>query len=518
MDSSTITSKTLAQQPKLAIPTQTQDTTPYQNIIDGALTGLPDVQGKVDSAQRTSDALLANLAKNSGETINKEQYSQDQQNLAGVTDRQKELDALNAQFTDLGAQIKGLSRASQAVPLQVQENAVGNGVTTRVAQGQTEAELRKNAIKALSLASESDILGAQVTNSTSRLERAKENAQKAVDLKYKPIEAEIARVKDLLELNKTYILDPAEKKLLEKQTVALNERARLIQEKVEEEKTNNDLIINAQSQLAPPEVIARAKAVIDNGGKTKDVVMSLGKYAGEYQQALHLQEQIKTSKLNQSLIGENILQTRLENAKKTIENATLINSSNPEVKKEAVLETLTSTVNLIDGIKTSGGMSGAVGVYGVSRWTPFTVDKAEQKDFIASVSQLADQKTIETLLSLKQAGGTLGALSEGEREMLKNASTKINNWAIREDGKPDGKVIGYEIDEKSFSDELGKLRKATNSAIVRSGGVEIPDASVPNKFQQSLGMQNVGVVAGAGIINKANDDGTFDYKLPTKTK
>lgn len=513
----TITSSTLQTDPKIVVPAPTQDQTPYESIIKGALTGLPTVQAQVDQATKDNESLLSGLVSNSRELTGKESFSQDQQNLAGVQDRKKELDALNAQFTDLGAQITSLSRSNSGVPLAIQEKNRGTGATDAGVAPQSAGELRKNAIKALTLASQADVLGAQITNTESRLTRAKEQAQQAVDLKYKPIEAEITRLKDLLELNKNYILDPAEKKLAEKQTIALNERARVIAEKKVEEKTNNDLIINAQSQLAPPDVIERANAVIKNGGKTKDVVMALGKYAGEYQQALMLQEQIKSSKLNQELTRENILQTRLENSKKAIENAVLKASSSPEsasVKKEAVLETLTSTVNLIDGIRTSGGMSGTVGAYGVSRWTPFSIDKAEQKDFIASVSQLADQKTIETLLSLKQAGGTLGALSEGEREMLKNAATKINNWAIREDNKPEGKVLGYEIDEKSFNDELDKLRKATNNAIVRSGGAEIADTTKPNKFQQSMGITSTQPFQGSSIISGTSSDGTFKFEIP----
>lgn len=506
----TITSTTLQPEPKLVVPAPVQDKTPYENIINGALTGLPTVQAQVDQANKDSENLLSGLLSNSRELTGKEQYSQDQQNLAGVEDRTKELDALNAQFTDLGAQIKGLSRESLAVPLKVQEDAVGQGVTTRVAQGQTEAEQRKNAIKALTLASEADILGARVTNAESRLTRAKEKAQKAVDLKYKPIEAEVTRLKELLDLNKKYILDPAEKKLAEKQAIALNERERILKEKKEEEKTNNDLIINAQSQLAPPDVIERARTVMANGGTTRDVVMSLGKYAGEYQQAIMLQEQIKTNRLNQAKIIQETEQTRLENLKKSIENVSL----SPEAKKAGAVETLTNTIKLIDGIRTSPGMTATVGAYGLSRWTPLSVDKAEQKDFLASVAQLADQKTIETLLSLKNAGGTLGALSEGEREMLKNAATKINNWAIREDDKPDGKIIGYEIDETHFNEELDKLRTISNAAIVRAGGAEIPDETKPNKFQQSLGITSTQPFQGSSIISGTSSDGTFKFEIP----
>lgn len=281
-DITTITSDTLKQDPKMAVPAPTQDQTPYESIINGALTSLPTVTSQVDQANKDNESILTKLVASSGDIANKEVFSQNQQELAGVNARKKELDDLDAQFTDLGAQIKGLGRERSAIPLKVQDEATGTGTTTRVAQGQTEAELRKNAIKALSLASEADVLGAQVTNAESRLTRAKENAQLAVDLKYKPIEAEVTRLKDMLELNTKYILNPAEKKLAEKQKVALDERARLLADKKQDEKDNRDLMINANSQGAPASVIANAKAMIAKGAKPADVASVLGVYSGDY--------------------------------------------------------------------------------------------------------------------------------------------------------------------------------------------------------------------------------------------
>jgi len=281
-DITTITSDTLKQDPKMAVPAPTQDQTPYESIINGALTSLPTVTSQVNQATKDNESILTKLVASSGDIANKEVYSQNQLELAGVNARKKELDDLDAQFTDLGAQIKGLGRANSAVPLKVQEDAVGTGTTTRVAQGQTEAELRKNAIKALALASEADVLGAQVTNAENRLTRAKENAQLAVDLKYKPIEAEVTRLKDMLELNTKYILNPAEKKLAEKQKIALDERARIIADKKQDEKDNRDLMINANSQGAPASVIANAKAMIAKGAKPSDVASVLGVYSGDY--------------------------------------------------------------------------------------------------------------------------------------------------------------------------------------------------------------------------------------------
>lgn len=282
LDTSTISSSLLKEEPKLVVPSPTQDQTPYESIISGALTSLPSVQGQVDQATKDSEAILGRIVRNTGEEANKEVFSQAQQDLAGVNARKQELDALNASFSDLGAQIKGLGRMQSAVPLKIQEQNLGTGATDAGVAPQTAGELRKNAIRALTLASEADVLGSQITNAESRLTRAKEQAQLAVDLKYKPIEAETARLKELLQLNKDYILDPAEKKRTEAMTIALNERERLLAEKKVNEKDNTELMINANAQGAPKAIIDQARKMVANGAKASEVASVLGVYAGDY--------------------------------------------------------------------------------------------------------------------------------------------------------------------------------------------------------------------------------------------
>ena len=133
-------------------------------------------------------------------------------------------------------------------------------------------------------------------------------------------------------------------------------------------------------------------------------------------------------------------------------------------------ETLQNKLNLIDGLITSPGMGGSVGAYGISRFTPFTADKAERQNFAAGVMQLISQDTLDTLLNLKAQGGTLGALSDQERQTLQSAATKIGSWIQRDkNGNPTGK---FEISESFFKDELNKLRTLTQSALERAQGTQ----------------------------------------------
>jgi surface antigen len=115
------------------------------------------------------------------------------------------------------------------------------------------------------------------------------------------------------------------------------------------------------------------------------------------------------------------------------------------------------------------GMSATVGPYWFSRMTPFSIDKAAQQEFIASVEQLVQQETIDKLIQSKAAGATYGALSDGEREMLAKAASKIGSWRITKDGK----VTGYAISEDAMKRELQTIRDLAQKARDRILGDSI---------------------------------------------
>jgi murein DD-endopeptidase MepM/ murein hydrolase activator NlpD len=126
------------------------------------------------------------------------------------------------------------------------------------------------------------------------------------------------------------------------------------------------------------------------------------------------------------------------------------------------LATLKDKQIAIENLKTSSGKSKAVGAYGLARWTPTKIDKADVQDFIAGVNNLISKDTLDTLINLKQAGGTLGALSDQERIMLQNAASKISSWAKKDEV---GNTMYYNISEELFDKELDRLKMLTDRAI-----------------------------------------------------
>jgi hypothetical protein len=142
-----------------------------------------------------------------------------------------------------------------------------------------------------------------------------------------------------------------------------------------------------------------------------------------------------------------------------------------------------TAITLLEGSK---GMAGTVGAYGISRWTPLTIDKSQKQDFIAGVKNLVSQDTLDTLLELKKAGGTLGAISEKELDILQSAASKINNWAITD---KNGKVTGYEIGEKEFRAELDRIKKSAQKIVDAYNGedyIDTVDNTLKSNFTSNI--------------------------------
>lgn len=94
------------------------------------------------------------------------------------------LPALNETVTDLGSQLDGLKNEAQAIPLQLQQDATGRGITAASLGVQQTSRLRTNAIAALGV---STLLSA----ATGRVATAQAQADKMVSQKYDPIQSQI---------------------------------------------------------------------------------------------------------------------------------------------------------------------------------------------------------------------------------------------------------------------------------------------------------------------------------------
>ena len=145
----------------------------------------------------------------------------------------------------------------------------------------------------------------------------------------------------------------------------------------------------------------------------------------------------------------------------------------------AKIEALEETITNQDYVLTSEDISAAVGPNMFARmslfgWKDLT---GKTQSYIAAVEQLTSTLTMDTLINLKERGGTLGALSDREALMLSSAATKIGTWRIM--NKKD-KVTGYNINEKSFIKEVTTLQRLTNTALDRARGTSVEETDSDN--------------------------------------
>lgn len=157
-------------------------------------------------------------------------------------------------------------------------------------------------------------------------------------------------------------------------------------------------------------------------------------------------------------------------------------------------------INTVDTLKTDKGMTRAVGVYGIGRWTPFTADKSAVNSFIASVEQLRGRLTMDALISAKASGATFGALSNEELKMLQSSASRLSTWARNSDGealKEGDAVAFYEVSEKEFKKELDKISNYAKLDYLKKGG----DPATVNAIQKN----------GKWLVK--NSDGTYQ-ELP----
>lgn len=147
--------------------------------------------------------------------------------------------------------------------------------------------------------------------------------------------------------------------------------------------------------------------------------------------------------------------------------------NNPNVnevaEKEARADEIATKITNIGNLKTHSGLNSAVGAVGLGRVG--IVDAFGAKDeFIGKVEQLISQEFLDKLIDTKGKGATFGALTKPEQDALTAAATAIGFWRVTDDN---GKVVGYDIDETSFKEELGTLLTLAQKAESQERGYDV---------------------------------------------
>lgn len=280
-NSQAIAASSIAPVTPLTIPAAPNDTTDYSQYVPATLTTLSnDLQSLNNQAKQAQDTQVSS-AQNQLDIMSiltgKTSDLQTAQEQSGVNRESANLTKYAEELANLNAQASALNREAQAIPIQLQQESQGRGRTEAGAAPLQASRLRENALKALSIGQQADITAAAATGSQLRLNAAKEKAQQIVDLKYKPLEDQLAIKKQQYELNKD-ILSSIDKKRTEALNAAIKREETMLAEKKANEKAVSDLIVNASSQGAPQDIVNRAK----NAKTPSEAAAILGQYAGDY--------------------------------------------------------------------------------------------------------------------------------------------------------------------------------------------------------------------------------------------
>ena len=112
-------------------------------------------------------------------------------------------------------------------------------------------------------------------------------------------------------------------------------------------------------------------------------------------------------------------------------------------------------------LKSHPGIGQSVGATKFSRIkNPFAL--SEKVEFISGVEQLISGLSLESLIEAKSRGATFGALSDTEMKILSSAATKVADWRITD---RNGEVKGYKVDESALKNELDNITKVFTRAL-----------------------------------------------------
>ena len=223
----TITSDSLASEP--AVDFQSPQNSPIFPV-DRLDSATPPMQ--LTEPEKKADDLTTQLQELQNRLIGQSAFQAEQETAAGIPELRKTQ-------TDLSARLKTIQNEASAIPLQLQQEATGRGITTGGLRPIQTAALRNNAIQALGISS---LLEASRGNLTT----AQDLADRAVAQKFDPIKEEIAvKMANLNLILKSPTYSLADKNRAQNQLDIQNAKKRQIEKEETDQKKIFDIATTA---------------------------------------------------------------------------------------------------------------------------------------------------------------------------------------------------------------------------------------------------------------------------------
>jgi hypothetical protein len=466
-----MTVDSLQSTPQVKVPQQTvQDTTATgviastQPSVQVAQDQYKQVQQATGTEAQDANQALQKLALNVfGQKADVQANQVNLENQAGLQEQQKVLGEINT------------SIANEQVALRNEQEKIRQGYGT-----EAQKQISQNTLN--------DTYGRRLADLAIRQSAAnqnitaiRENADRQTKLLTAPLDTKIAYLSTFGKDNVDFLSKEQQNKLA------------FITNNLESQKKDIETLQNAKTQMITE--------IANNGGgtnqelirqiqnaKTAGEVTTLGAnsgYIGKEQRLNNaLDRQYKQAQIGK--IYQDMAETRATaEAKKA--GLTLTPVSAARIQQEVSnINDLTKSKGIQTAVGTSilsrspsgiGGVIGKalsiVGAGGLVRDAQLKLS-GDTQNFIAGVEQLKEQATLDKLTEAKASGATFGALSDGERQTLAAAASKLGTWTIKDS---DGATVGYNTTEKNIKNELDTINNFKKLDYIYRGG-NIADVGV----------------------------------------
>lgn len=422
-----------------------------------------------------------------------------QSELRATEEEEADIVGLTKTQQDLQSRLKAIQNEALAIPLQLQQEAEGRGITKAGLAPIQTGRLRTNAIQALGTAS---LLEASRGNLTLALDLV----DRAVAQKYDPIREQIAVARANLDL------------ILESPAFTLAEKNRAIAQKdiqdakasaIAKQEANDKAISNyaieavrfgadaeqakyIQESQTPEQALQRASSFLGREfaeeQKAKQFTrtlqemnynLSVDKFNEDIRQ-FGEQQALELWKIDQAQIQENIEKLAEQGEEQKVQSLIADSLKLKLDSYDRLKNPETGTQHKGMAVRVGPSKQAREGTFIGIPFTKFALGSGLQsqyieltgagQEFAGIVHQLTSRATLDELINVKAQGATFGALQKAELDKLEESASKINDWEIKDkNGEGTGE---WNIDEKSFHRELDIMRDIVGKARRRATGIE----------------------------------------------
>ena len=263
--SNTINVDTLGQGTKPVIPPQAPTTPVDYGAITGSLgvqTPPTDAQGGIkeapkapttplETAQGQTKTFMERIDELFKKQTGKSAFETEQMQAKGIEQQEKDVQELTNQLNQIQTEAK-----------QIQVGAPGEfakqGISAGAIAGLTNEQLKENALKALTVS-------AQLEAKRGNLNLAYSQVDRAVKLKYEPLEKELEAKEKQLALLDKYVLSPLETQRKEELAAKLAAEKEKLQAEREKEQDFNKLFVSASANKIPNNLSTKARELFAKG-------------------------------------------------------------------------------------------------------------------------------------------------------------------------------------------------------------------------------------------------------------